>query len=137
MAPCGAGAAGLLKVKGRVNEIFGGIGLGFVAQAFATYLIIGPWKRSGVASTSGTEPFRPETWLPTAFDTRLAPIAIGLAVAMLIGVGSMMRGTRFGLRLAGGRLESGQRPAARGPRRRHDDACLPGRRWVGRVWRAP
>ena len=72
---------------------------GFVAQAFATYLIIGPWKRSGVASTSGTEPFRPETWLPTAFDTRLSPIAIGLAVAVLVGVGLVMRGTRFGLRL--------------------------------------
>jgi ABC-type uncharacterized transport system permease subunit len=93
------GAAGVLKVKGRVNEIFGGIGLGFVAQAFATYLIIGPWKRAGVASTSGTEPFRPETWLLTAFGTRLAPIAIGLAVAALIGVGLVMRGTRFGLRL--------------------------------------
>ena len=93
------GASGLLKVKGRVNEIFGGIGLGFVAQAFATYLIIGPWKRSGVASTSGTEPFRPETWLPTASGTRLAPIAIGLAVVVLIGVGLTMRGTRFGLRL--------------------------------------
>ena len=93
------GAAGVLKVKGRVNEIFGGIGLGFVAQAFATYLIIGPWKRAGVASTSGTEPFRPETWLPTAFDTRLAPLAIGLAVAMLIAIGLVMRGTRFGLRL--------------------------------------
>lgn len=94
-----AGAAGLLKVQGRVNEIFGGIGLGFVAQSFATYLIIGPWKRSGVASTSGTEPFRDETWLPTAFATRLSPIAIGLAVAMLIVVGLMMRRTRFGLRL--------------------------------------
>jgi simple sugar transport system permease protein len=93
------GAAGLLKVKGRVNEIFGGIGLGFVAQAFATYLIIGPWKRAGVASTSGTEPFRPETWLPTAFETRLSPIAIGLAVATLVGAGLLMRGTRFGLRL--------------------------------------
>jgi general nucleoside transport system permease protein len=93
------GAAGVLKVKGRVNEIFGGIGLGFVAQAFATYLVIGPWKRSGVASTSGTEPFREESWLPTVGGTRLSPIAIGLAVVMLIGVGLMMRGTRFGLRL--------------------------------------
>jgi simple sugar transport system permease protein len=93
------GAAGILKVKNGVNEIFGGIGLGFVAQAFATYLIIGPWKRSGVASTSGTEPFRDESWLPTAFDTRLAPIAVGLAVLVLLGAALMMRGTRFGLRL--------------------------------------
>ena len=94
-----AGAAGLLKVKGRVNEIFGGIGLGFVAQSFATYLIIGPWKRAGVASTSGTEPFRDATWLPAAFGTRLAPIAMLLALATLSGVALMMRGTRFGLRL--------------------------------------
>lgn len=92
-------AAGLLRVKGRVNEIFGGIGLGFVAQAAATYLIIGPWKRAGVASTSGTEPFRGETWLPTAGTTRLAPIAVALAIAALVSVGLMMRGTRFGLRL--------------------------------------
>jgi simple sugar transport system permease protein len=92
-------AAGVLKVKGKVNEIFGGIGLGFVAQALATYLIIGPWKRSGVASTSGTEPFRPETWLPTTAGTRLAPIAILLALASLISVGILIRGTRFGLRL--------------------------------------
>ena len=49
--------AGVLKVFGRVNEIFGGLGLTFVAQAMATYLIIGPWKRAGIASTSGTDPF--------------------------------------------------------------------------------
>jgi simple sugar transport system permease protein len=92
-------AAGVLKVKGRVNEIFGGIGLGFVAQALATYLIIGPWKRPGVASTSGTEPFRAETWLPTVGATRLAPVAVILAVAALLAVWFLMRGTRFGLRL--------------------------------------
>jgi ABC-type uncharacterized transport system permease subunit len=92
-------AAGLLRVKGRVNEIFGGIGLGFVAQALATYLIIGPWKRPGVASTSGTEPFRAETWLSTVGSTRLAPVAILLAIASLAAVALLLRGTRFGLRL--------------------------------------
>ncbi|HSL25634.1 MAG TPA: ABC transporter permease [Acidimicrobiia bacterium] len=91
--------AGLLKVKGRVNEIFAGIGLGFVAQAFATYLIIGPWQRAGVASTSGTEPFRQETWLPTVGGTRLAPIALTVAVLVLLGIRLVMRNTRFGLRL--------------------------------------
>jgi simple sugar transport system permease protein len=91
--------AGLLKVKGRVNEIFGGIGLGFVAQALATYLIIGPWKRAGVASTSGTEPFRKETWLPTIGETRLAPLAMGLMAAVLFGTGLVLKDTRFGLRL--------------------------------------
>ncbi len=28
------------------------------------YLVIGPWKRAGVASTSGTDLFRTEAWLP-------------------------------------------------------------------------
>jgi simple sugar transport system permease protein len=91
--------AGVLKVKGRVNEIFGGIGLGFVAQALATYLVIGPWKRAGVASTSGTEPFRTETWLPTIGGTRLSVVGLILMVLCLLAVGLMLRGTRFGLRL--------------------------------------
>lgn len=92
-------AAGWLRVKGRVNEIFGGIGLGFVAQAFATYLVIGPWRRAGVASTSGTEPFRGETWFPTVGDTRLSWVAIGLALVALVSVAISLRATRFGLRL--------------------------------------
>ncbi len=91
--------AGLLRVKGRVNEIFGGIGLGFVAQSLATYLVIGPWKRPGIASTSGTEPFRDETWLPTVGDTRLSWVGLILLALSLIAVGVMLDRTRFGLRL--------------------------------------
>ena len=37
--------AGVLKTRGGVNEIFGGLGLDFVASGLAIYLIIGPWKR--------------------------------------------------------------------------------------------
>ena len=39
-----------------------GLGLFFVASAVALYLIIGPWKREGVASTSGTDLFPREAW---------------------------------------------------------------------------
>jgi simple sugar transport system permease protein len=104
LAGVGGGAlwgwlAGILRVRGRVNEIFGGIGLGFVAQSLATYLVIGPWKRPGVASTSGTEPFREETWLPTIGSTRLSWIGLGLLALSLIGVGLMLGRSRFGLRL--------------------------------------
>ena len=91
--------AGILLVKGRVNEIFGGIGLGFVAQSLATYLVIGPWKRPGVASTSGTEPFRPETWLPELGETRLSWVSLLLALAALVAIAWLLRRTRFGLRL--------------------------------------
>ena len=90
--------AGALRVYGRVNEIFGGLGLDFVATGLVVYLVIGPWKRAGIASTSGTNPFPREAWLPTIGD-KLAPLAIVLAVLAVIGVYLLMRGTFFGLRL--------------------------------------
>jgi simple sugar transport system permease protein len=89
--------AGVLKVYGKVNEIFGGLGLDFVATGLATYLIIGPWKRAGVASTSGTDLFRRETWMPEVGE--YSWLALLLAVAAVVGVYLLMRGTSFGLRL--------------------------------------
>jgi simple sugar transport system permease protein len=91
--------AGVLRTFGRVNEIFGGLGLNFVAQGLAIYLIIGPWKRAGVASTSGTEPFVEAAWLPTLPGVSFAPIAIVLTVIGVIAVYGLLRGTLFGLRL--------------------------------------
>jgi simple sugar transport system permease protein len=91
--------AGVLKTRGRVNEIFGGLGLDFVASGLAVYLIIGPWKRAGIASTSGTNIFRPAASLPVVGATRLSLVALVLAVAALVLVFFLMRGTRFGLRL--------------------------------------
>jgi simple sugar transport system permease protein len=91
--------AGVLRVYGKVNEIFGGLGLTFVATGLTTYLIIGPWKRAGVASTSGTDPFPRDTWLPTIGTYRVSIVAVVVASAAVIAVYFMMRGTRFGLRL--------------------------------------
>jgi len=89
--------AGVLKVYGKVNEIFGGLGLDFVAAGLAVYLVIGPWKRAGVASTSGTDLFPEELWLPEVAD--YSWVAIILAIAAVIGVYFLMKGTSFGLRL--------------------------------------
>jgi simple sugar transport system permease protein len=91
--------AGVLKTRGGVNEIFGGLGLDFVAAGLAVYLIIGPWKRQGIASTSGTDLFRPEVWLPTLGGQRLSLVAVGLGLIALMAVWLLMRGTRFGLNL--------------------------------------
>ena len=91
--------AGVLRTKGHVNEIFGGLGLDFVASGLAVYLIIGPWKRHGIASTSGTDLFRPEASLPVWGETRLSPIALVMAVIAVVLIYLLMRGTRFGLRL--------------------------------------
>lgn len=91
--------AGVLKVFGRVNEIFGGLGLTFVAQAIATYLIIGPWKRVGIASTSGTDPFPQHAWLPTVEGSRLSPVALAVGLGAVVLVYLLLRGTRYGLRV--------------------------------------
>ena len=91
--------AGVLKTRGGVNEIFGGLGLDFVASGLAIYLIIGPWKREGIASTSGTDLFRPEAWMPTVGDAQIPVIPVVLTVFAVVLVYVLMRGTRFGLRL--------------------------------------
>ncbi|MDP3176920.1 MAG: hypothetical protein Q8M76_03380 [Spirochaetaceae bacterium] len=95
-----AALAGALKTFGGVNEIFGGLGLNFVASALNLWLIFGPWKRPGIASMSGTVPFDRSLWLPTVTEqNRLAPIAVVLALIGLAIVLVLIQGTRFGLRL--------------------------------------
>jgi simple sugar transport system permease protein len=91
--------AGALKTYGKVNEIFGGLGLDFVATGLTIYLIIGPWARPGIASTSGTEPFPEDAWLPSLGDTRFSPLAVALTVLAVVAVWLLLRGTRFGLKL--------------------------------------
>jgi simple sugar transport system permease protein len=94
-----AALAGALKTFGGVNEIFGGLGLNFVATALTIWLIFGPWKRPGVASMSGTEPFDTSLWLSTFPGLRLSPWALALAILSIVAVYFLLRGTYFGLRL--------------------------------------
>ncbi|MEA2024087.1 MAG: ABC transporter permease [Actinomycetota bacterium] len=93
--------AGVLKTHGGVHEIFGGLGLDFVAAGMVVYLVLGPWKRTGVASTSGTDIFREEAWMPEleAFGTGWSVIPVLLGLASVLVVWMLLRGTRFGLRL--------------------------------------
>lgn len=91
--------AGAFKIFGGVNEIFGGLGLNFVATALSLWLIFGPWKRPGVASMSGTEPFPEYLWLPSFTGYRLSPWALVMAIAAIILVYFLLQGTYFGLRL--------------------------------------
>lgn len=91
---------GVLRTAGGVNEIFGGLGLDFVAISFTTFLIIDPWRRSGVASTSGTDTFPDDALLPTLGATsRLSPLMIVIALIVVVGVWVLFRGTLYGLRL--------------------------------------
>lgn len=94
-----AALAGLLKIFGGVNEIFGGLGLNFVATAVTIWLIFGPWKRPGVGSMSGTVPFDQSLWLPMIPGFRLSPWALGIAIVSIVIVYFILQGTYFGLRL--------------------------------------
>jgi len=90
---------GLLRTVGGVNEIFGGLGLDFVAISLTTYLIIDPWARTGVASTSGTDVFADAAILPSLAGSRLSPLAVVIALLAIAGVWLLFRGTLYGLKL--------------------------------------
>ncbi len=94
-----AALAGALKTFGGVNEIFGGLGLNFVATALTIYLVFGPWKRPGVGSMSGTQPFSPNLWLPTIPGTELSIWSLIISILVIGAVYLLLRGTHFGLRL--------------------------------------
>ncbi len=94
-----AALAGVLKTYGGVNEIFGGLGLDFVATALVLWLIFGPWKRPGIGSMSGTEPFPPALWLPTLHGSRLSLWALGIGLVGAVVVYFLLQGTYYGLKL--------------------------------------
>ncbi len=92
--------AGALKTFGGVNEIFGGLGLNFVATALNIWLIFGPWKRPGIASMSGTLPFHRSLWMPIAAgSSRLTPASLVIAIIGIIIVYLLLENSYFGLRL--------------------------------------
>jgi general nucleoside transport system permease protein len=94
-----ASIVGALKTYGGVNEIFGGLGMNFVATALTIYLIFGPWKRPGVGSMSGTVPFDESLWLPMVPGLRLSIWAVLIAIVALVVIYFLLQGTYFGLRL--------------------------------------
>jgi ABC-type uncharacterized transport system permease subunit len=88
---------GCLYWFGRINEIFAGLGLNFVATGGVIFLIFGPWQRPGVASMSGTAPLDRSYWLPAWGDA--SPIGLALGILALVGVIAVMQRTLWGLRL--------------------------------------
>ena len=90
---------GVINVYGRVNEIFAGVGLNFMATGLAIYLVFGPWKRPGVASMSGTQPFDESIWLSSLGNTELSPVGLLVALLGLIVTIILISRTHYGLRL--------------------------------------
>jgi ABC-type uncharacterized transport system permease subunit len=94
-----ASLAGALKTFGGVNEIFGGLGLNFVANALVLWLIYGPWRRPGVASLSGTEAFPARLSLPMLQNVHISIWSLSLGILSIIIIYILLRGTYIGLRL--------------------------------------
>ncbi len=91
--------AGLMKTYGHVHEIFGGLGLNFVATGIAVWLTLGPWARPGVASPYSAGFLRDSAWLPTFPGLAVGPIEIVIGLVSLALVYLALRGTLWGLKL--------------------------------------
>lgn len=88
-----------LKISGGVNEIFGGLGLNFVATSILIYCISGPWKPEDTSQVIGSPLLPREYWLPVFKGLRLSPYSLILAIVIVVAVTLMLRGTIWGLQL--------------------------------------
>ena len=106
--------SGVLRTHGRVHEIFSGLGLNFVAMGVSLWLILGPWKRPGMASMSGTEPLPADLWLPALGGRPMSLWGLVLAVAAFVLVAWVLQRTFFGLTLSAVRQNAmaGRAPGA-------------------------
>jgi len=98
--------SGILRVYGRVHEIFSGLGLNFVAVGLTLWLILGPWRKPGSASLSGTEVLPDDFWLPLPGGFPLWQVL--LAAAAILAVYLILFKTRWGLVVKA----AGQNPSA-------------------------
>lgn len=94
-----AGLAAVLKTRGRVHEIFGGLALNNIAIILTNYLISSPWQPPEGGTFRGTQPFQEGALLPLVGESRFAPISLVLAVIAFILVVITLRGTFWGLKL--------------------------------------
>ncbi len=96
---CWALISGLLRVYGRVHEIFSGLGLNFVALGATLWLIFGPWKRPGVASMSGTQPIDISLWLPRIGKLSASWLGLALACGAIFVIYLLLQHSEWGLKL--------------------------------------
>lgn len=94
-----AGLTAVLKTRGGVHEIFGGLALNNLAIILTNYLISGPWQPPEGGTFRGTQPFQEAALLPRFADSRFSPISLVLAVIAFGLVVVALRGTFWGLKL--------------------------------------
>jgi simple sugar transport system permease protein len=94
-----AGLIAILKTRGGVHEIFGGLALNNLAIILTNYLISGPWQPPEGGTFRGTQPFQEAALLPRLADSRFSPLSLVLTIAAFALVVVALRGTFWGLKL--------------------------------------
>jgi general nucleoside transport system permease protein len=94
-----AGLIGLLKTRGGVHEIFGGLALNNLAIILTNYLISGPWQPPEGGTFRGTQPFQDAALLPRFAESRFSPISLVLVILAFLLIVLTLRGTFWGLKL--------------------------------------
>ena len=89
----------ILKTKFNVHEIFGGLGLDFLAAGLIVYLVIGPWKREGIASTGGTDLFPEASWMPHIGNSNFPIFPLLIMFIVFILLAFLLTKTSLGLKL--------------------------------------
>lgn len=93
--------AGILKTRGGVNEIFGGVALNFIASLFAAFLISSPWAPARGGTGTRTDPFEAFVMLPSKIIDRshLSYTAVAVTVTGFMAAALILYFSRFGLQL--------------------------------------
>lgn len=94
-----AAIVGVLKTRGRVHEIFGGLALNNLAIILTNYLISGPWQPPEGGSFHGTQPFQEAALLPRFAESRFSPISLVFVIIAFGLVLLSLSGTYWGLKL--------------------------------------
>lgn len=94
-----AGIVAILKTRGRVHEIFGGLALNNLAIILTNYLISGPWQPPEGGTFRGTQPFQEAALLPRFADSRFSPLSLVFVIVAFGIVLLSLSGTYWGLKL--------------------------------------
>ncbi|OGO31391.1 MAG: hypothetical protein A2Z16_13500 [Chloroflexi bacterium RBG_16_54_18] len=94
-----AAIVGVLKTRGRVHEIFGGLALNNLAIILTNYLISGPWQPPEGGTFRGTQPFQEAALLPRFAESRFSPISLVFVIIAFGLVLLSLSGTYWGLKL--------------------------------------
>lgn len=94
-----AAIVAVLKTRGRVHEIFGGLALNNLAIILTNYLISGPWQPPEGGTFRGTQPFQDAALLPRFADSRFSPISLVFVIVAFGLVLLSLSGTYWGLKL--------------------------------------